>query len=75
MPIRFVARRRGVFRARLVPPPALAIDPSPEVRAEIKARLKGAWTEFEFGPTAANGNVSWAAPPDDEGDDDATVVN
>jgi len=48
MPVRLELRRRGEFRAILVPPPALSVDPAPEVRREIRKLLgPGGRTEFE----------------------------
>ena len=54
MPVRFELRRRGEFRALLVPPPALQVDPSLEVRQGLLPLLgAGGRTEFEHAATPA----------------------
>ncbi len=57
LPVRFELVRRGRFRARLVPPPALSVDPTPEFMAGLAALLGRGRTEFEFHDTtrARNG--------------------
>ena len=55
MPVRFELLRRGSFRARMVPPPALTVDPGPETRALLREMLPGGWTEFEFDTVERNG--------------------
>ncbi|MCU0304565.1 MAG: DNA polymerase III subunit alpha [Thermoanaerobaculales bacterium] len=65
MPVRFELRRSGRFRARLVPPPALSIEASPEVREGLAALLAGGWCEFEFDTTTRNGRGDHPPPPAD----------
>jgi DNA polymerase-3 subunit alpha len=76
MPVRFELRRRGHFRARLVPPPALSVDPSQETRDGLTALLVGGWCEFEFDTARRNGKAA-NAPPPPEGppEEEAGLVN
>jgi len=46
--VRFVLVRKGEFRALLIPPPPLCINPSPEVRSKLTPLLRKGWFEFEF---------------------------
>jgi len=46
--VRFELVRRGRFRARLVPPPALTVDGSQETRDALQERLGSGWCEFEY---------------------------
>jgi DNA polymerase-3 subunit alpha len=55
LPVRFELRRRGRFRARLVPPPALAVDASVDTRRGLEPLLAGGWCEFEFDTAVRNG--------------------
>ncbi len=57
LPVRFELVRRGRFRARLVPPVALTVDPSPELRSRLNDRLGGGRFEFEFDEHPANGKA------------------
>jgi DNA polymerase-3 subunit alpha len=76
MPVRFELRRRGRFRARLVPPPALCVEPSAEVREGLVPLLAGGWCEFEFDTDARNGRASHSPPQAKELSDGETgVVN
>jgi DNA polymerase-3 subunit alpha len=61
--VRFDLRRRGQFRARLVPPPALAVDASPQLRTSIAAVVGGCRTEFEFDTATADLNGRLASAP------------
>jgi DNA polymerase-3 subunit alpha len=63
MPVRFELRRRGVFRARLVPPPALTVDPGQETREGLVPLLGGGWCEFEFDTERRNGKAGVSEPP------------
>jgi len=55
LPVRFELRRKGRFRARLVPPPALTVDASVDTRRGLEPLLPGGWCEFEFDTTTRNG--------------------
>jgi DNA polymerase-3 subunit alpha len=55
--------RRGKFRARLVPPPALTVDPRAATREGLKELLNGGWCEYEFDSKARNGNGKTQRPP------------
>jgi DNA polymerase-3 subunit alpha len=63
LPVRFELRRRGRFRARLVPPPALTVEPGTAIREGLKKLLGGGWCEYEFDTKTRNG--SGKAPPPD----------
>jgi DNA polymerase-3 subunit alpha len=63
MPVRFELLRRGRFRARLVPPPALTVDPRAATREGLKELLDGGWCEYEFDSKARNGNGKSQRPP------------
>ena len=63
MPVRFELLRRGGFRARLLPPPALSIDPCPETREGLKRLIGRGWSEFEFDPVTLNGRQTNGTPP------------
>jgi len=63
MPVRFELLRRGKFRARLVPPPALTVDPQAAIRKGLKELLGRGWCEYEFDSKARNGNGRTARPP------------
>jgi DNA polymerase-3 subunit alpha len=63
MPVRFELLRRGRFRARLVPPPALTVDPRAATREGLKELLDGGWCEYEFDSKARNGNGKATRPP------------
>ncbi len=63
MPVRFELRRRGRFRARLVPPPALSVDPSQETQDGLESLLAGGRCEFEFDTAKRNGKTAGAPPP------------
>jgi DNA polymerase-3 subunit alpha len=74
LPVRFELVRRGRFRARLVPPPALTVDGSPETRAGLEALAGGLHCEFEFDVSARNGGsrpsaATENAPPPFDGPD------
>lgn len=76
MPVRFELRRRGRFRARLVPPPALTVDPGHETRTGLTELLDGGWCEFEFDTAARNGKKLSAPPPSDPApEEEAGLVN
>jgi DNA polymerase-3 subunit alpha len=49
LPVRFELRRRGRYRVRLVPPPALTVAADPDMRRRLEAMLDGGWCEYEFG--------------------------
>ncbi len=57
MPVRFELVRRGRFRARLQPPPALRVDPSTALREALVTLLPHGSTEFEFVGAAATGGI------------------
>jgi DNA polymerase III subunit alpha len=59
LPVRFELVRRGTFRARLVPPPALSVEPSPELRAAVAELLPRASYQLEL--NNANGRASTAS--------------
>jgi hypothetical protein len=63
LPVRFELLRRGRFRARLVPPPALTVDPHAATREGLKELLGGGWCEYEFDSKARNGNGKAVRPP------------
>jgi len=71
MPVRFELMRRGRFRARLIPPPALRIDAGPDLREELAPMLGNGWCEFEFDTRARNGKLL----ADDGGSGEEQVVN
>ena len=76
MPVRFELLRRGRFRARLVPPPALTVDPRTATREGLKQLLDGGWCEYEFDSKARNGNGTTERPPSPPPDSDsAELVN
>lgn len=76
MPVRFELLRRGRFRARLVPPPALTVDPRTATREGLKLLLDGGWCEYEFDSKARNGNGKSVRPPSPAANgDSAEVVN
>ncbi len=47
-PVRFELIRKGTFRARFVPPPALAVDPTEALRTEVEQLVKDTQTQLEF---------------------------
>jgi DNA polymerase-3 subunit alpha len=55
LPVRFELMRKGRFRARLVPPPALTVDGGASIREGLKPLLAGGWCEFEFDTAVRNG--------------------
>jgi DNA polymerase III alpha subunit len=63
LPVRFELLRRGRFRARLVPPPALTVDPRTATREGLKKLLNGGWCEYEFDSKARNGNGTTVRTP------------
>jgi len=65
MPVRFELMRRGRFRARLVPPPALMVAAGPDLKEGLAAMLGSGWCEFEFDTRSRNGKPLT--------DDDASV--
>ena len=76
MPVRFELLRRGRFRARLVPPPALTVDPRAATRDGLKELLNGGWCEYEFDSKARNGNGKSVRPPSPAPNgDSAELVN
>ena len=76
LPVRFELVRRGAFRARLVPPPALSVDPTPELKKGLADLLGGGRYELEFEKHPANGNGPRAARPAATGDPEpAEMVN
>ena len=58
LPVRFELRRKGRFRARLVPPPALTVDASADTRKGLEPLLAGGWSEFEFDTSVRNGRLT-----------------
>jgi DNA polymerase-3 subunit alpha len=58
LPVRFELRRRGRFRVRLVPPPALTVDAGVATRDGLRQLLGGGWCEFEFDAAIRNGRNS-----------------
>ena len=76
MPVRFELRRRGQFRARLVPPPALSVEASQETRDGLTPLLAGGRCEFEFDTANRNGKTADApTPPETAADEEAGLVN
>jgi hypothetical protein len=76
MPVRFELLRRGKFRARLVPPPALTVNPQAATRDGLKGLLNGGWCEYEFDSKARNGNGKTTRPPSSPPNgDSAELVN
>ncbi|MCD4751099.1 MAG: DNA polymerase III subunit alpha [Thermoanaerobaculales bacterium] len=63
-PVRFELIRRGGFRARLVPPPALSVTPDADLRTAVEALLDGGWTELEYSQPARTqgGDIPNSAP-------------
>ncbi len=62
LPVRFELLRRGRFRARLVPPPALTVDPGIDTRQGLQPLLGNGWCEFEFDTSTRNGGASRNGP-------------
>ena len=54
IPVRFELRRQGRFRARIMPPPALSVDPTPELREAIRQLIPGSVTRLEYPGHAAS---------------------
>ncbi len=75
MPVRFELRRRGHFRARLVPPPALTVEPGTAAREGLKKLLGSGWCEYEFDTRSRNGKAASVPPPPVAEGDPAEVVN
>jgi len=76
MPVRFDLRRKGRFRARLVPPPALSVDPSQETREGLAALDGVRRCEFEFDTAKRNGKAAEVPPPSAPAvEDEAGLVN
>ncbi len=63
LPVRFELLRRGRYRARLVPPPALTVDPKAATREGLKRLLGSGWCKYEFDTKARNGNGKAERPP------------
>ncbi len=63
LPVRFELIRRGRFRARLVPPPALTVDPGTAARDGLKKLLGRGWCEYEFDTATRNGTAKTSPPP------------
>ncbi len=53
LPVRLELVRRGSFRVRLVPPPALTVSPSAALREELAVVLGGRSFDFEFAAPAS----------------------
>jgi DNA polymerase-3 subunit alpha len=68
LPVRFELLRRGSFRARLVPPPALTVDPGTAAKRGLKELLAGGWCEYEFDTLARNGTPRQPPEPELPGD-------
>jgi hypothetical protein len=76
LPVRFELLRRGRFRVRLVPPPALTVDPRTATREGLKLLLDGGWCEYEFDSSVRNGNGKSVQPPTPpESSNSAELVN
>jgi hypothetical protein len=76
LPVRFELLRRGRFRARLVPPPALTVDPRTATREGLKRLLDGGWCEYEFDSKTRNGDGKSVHPPSlPENGNSAELVN
>jgi len=76
LPVRFELLRRGRYRARLVPPPALTVDPKAATREGLKRLLGNGWCEYEFDSKARNGNGKAQRPPTSPPNaDSAELVN
>jgi DNA polymerase III alpha subunit len=63
LPVRFELLRRGRFCARLVPPPALTVDPKTTTREGLKRLLGSGRCQYEFDTKARNGNGKPGRPP------------
>ena len=74
LPVRFELIRGGSFKARLVPPPALAVDASRTTREGLKDLVGSGWSEFEFDSQARNG-LPKPPPPEESAGDEVDVVN
>ena len=72
--MRFELIRGGSFKARLVPPPALAVDASQTTREGLKDLVGNGWSEFEFDSEARNG-LPKPPPAENTTGDEADVVN
>ena len=75
MPVRFELLRRGRFRARVVPPPALTVNPETATRKGLKKLLGRGWCEYEFDTKARNGKKAAAPPPAAADGETAELVN
>ena len=74
--MRFELLRRGRYRARLVPPPALTVDPKAATREGLKRLLGRGWCKYEFDTKARNGNPkSGRLPAPATEADSAELVN
>jgi DNA polymerase-3 subunit alpha len=74
LPVRFELLRRGSFRARLVPPPALTVDPGTAAKKGLKELLAGGWCEYEFDTLTRNGTPRQPPEPEPPGEP-AELVN
>jgi len=74
LPVRFELIRGGSYKARLVPPPALAVDASQTTREGLKDLVGNGWSEFEFDSEARNGLLRAPLPEEITGDQ-PDVVN
>jgi DNA polymerase-3 subunit alpha len=75
LPVRFELIRKGRFRARMVPPPALSVDSSQATRDGLKELVGSGWTEFEFDLSARNGSPDRRPLPEGDSGESAEVVN
>ncbi len=75
MPVRFELLRRGRFRARVVPPPALTVNPETATRKGLKKLLGRGWCEYEFDTKTRNGKNAATPPPAAAEGDSAELVN
>jgi len=75
LPVRFEFVRQGQFRARMVPPPALSVDPSQETRDGLKELVGRGWSEFEFDTKARNGKTKAPPPAESSDGEQADLVN
>jgi len=76
LPVRFELLRRGRFCARLVPPPALTVDPKATTREGLKRLLGSGRCQYEFDTKMRNGNgKSTRLPTPPPNGDSAGLVN
>ncbi len=71
LPVRFELTRTGQFRARLVPPPALSVDASTELRGAVVELVSGASCRLEF---STSGGAAPSGPVPIDGHDESAPM-